>query len=240
MKLYIAADTKENMLLGKRLGAKAILTNAKIVLDLYGENMTLQESTERMLQESGLPVFQSIHGESVKDIIDKGLSVCKAAGKLNKAEVGLKIIASRDGFQAIKVLSEQGIKCIVTGLYTVHQAMVAAQVKAFAISPFIARGKEAGLDMEECIKAIRAIYDRMQNPPEILAASIRTLKDVDLAARAGADGVAISVALIKEMIDCEYSRQTEDAFGYSFARIKGEDVSYLHLPKKNDTEQTDE
>ncbi len=225
MKLYIGVDTKENMLLGARLGVPAILTNSNIVLKAYGENVTLKESTQIMLDESKeLEVFQSVHGKCWEDIVEKSLDICSLSRR-----VGVKIISSSDGFQAIKVLSNRGIKCIATGLFTTWQAVVAAQVKAFAISPFIARGIEYGLDMENTVKTIRSIYDRMDHSPEILAASIRSMEDANIAMRAGADSLAIEFKLLLDMLKCDYTNLTENSFGKAFECIKGEDVSYLNL-----------
>ncbi|MCI6693075.1 MULTISPECIES: transaldolase family protein [unclassified Clostridium] len=228
MKIYIGVNNKENMVLAARLGVPAILTNANSILRTYGENTSLKECTQKMLDESdNLPVFPSVHGKDYNDIVRKSLDLCSLSPR-----VGVKIISTSDGFQAIKILSDMGIKCIATGLYTVWQAVIAAQVNAFAISPFIARGIEYGLDMETTIKTIRKIYDKMESSPEILAASVRTIKDAELAIRAGADSLAIGFPLLLEMLHCQYTELTEVSFGKAFSLIKDEDTSYLDLNMK--------
>ena len=115
MKIYIGVNNKENMVLAARLGVPAILTNANSILRTYGENTSLKECTQKMLDESdNLPVFPSVHGKDYNDIVRKSLDLCSLSPR-----VGVKIISTSDGFQAIKILSDMGIKCIATGLYTV-------------------------------------------------------------------------------------------------------------------------
>ncbi len=225
MRFYVGMNTGEKMRAGAALGAPAVLTNSNGNVRVFGTGTTLDEATKILLEESGIRVFQSIHGRDVEEIV----ATARRIHAIDPQKVGVKILSDTKGFTAMRVLSAEGIDCIATGLFTLTQACVAAQVGAYAISPFVARGMEAGLDMYKMIRLTRECYDRMKNPPEILAASIRTIDHVYNSFAAGADAVATSYEMIEQMCNHPFSRQTELSFGEAFAQIKGEDVSYLPL-----------
>jgi transaldolase len=213
----------------KALGAIGILTNSNLVLEIFGSQMTLKQSAQKMLEDSGdMLVFQSIQGEKAEDIVNKALDIYE----LDPQRLGFKIVSNPEGFKAMRELSRRGIRTIATGMFTYQQAYMAAVAGCYAISPFLGRGRKAGYDMSKTIRDIRALYDRIEGPlPELLAASIHNKEEAMEAFLAGADSVAITLAILKDMCCDPFSQETEEAFGAAFARIKGEDVSYLNLKK---------
>ena len=207
------------------------LTNANIMLDAFGPDKTIEEMTKEALKHChGVPVFMAIHGKNCDELVDLALRI----RRLDPEHVGCKILANPEGFKAIEKLSKMGMKVIVTGLYTVGQAIMAAQAGAYAISPFIHRGIDMGLDMETNIKTMREIYDHMENAPLILTASIRDWNDLEMAIRCGSDAFA-AYDLIQEAMTSQCSKDTEISFGKAFAQMKGDDLSYLGIGKNEDT-----
>lgn len=83
----------------------------------------------------------------------------------------LKIASTWEGLQAAKILEAQGIKCNCTLLFCQAQAAVAADAKAFLISPFVGRitdwfmkneGRKAGdwfdVEVDPGVVSVRNIY----------------------------------------------------------------------------------
>ena len=212
----------------RALGAIGILTNSNGILKVYGPDMTLKESAKRMLDDSkDLWVFQSIHGQTCKDIVDKALDIYE----LDPERMGFKIASNVEGFKAMKALSDRGIRVVATAMFTMEQAYMAAVAGAYAVSPFYGRGQAAGYDMSETIRNIRNLYDRVEGKeaPELLAASIHNAVEAKAAFLAGADAVACGLGVIKELCTDPYSFETEKSFGAAFDKIKGEDASYLEF-----------
>ncbi|MBR5048254.1 MAG: hypothetical protein IKX74_01175 [Erysipelotrichaceae bacterium] len=211
----------------RALGAIGVLTNSNLVLELYGPQMTLKQSAQKMLDDSkDLLVFQSIHGQKAEDIVAKALDIHEICPQ----RLGYKIACNVEGFKAMRELSQKGIRVIATAMFTYEQAYMAAVAGCYAISPFLGRGNKAGYDMCETIRSIRALYDRIEGPvPELLAASIHDTGEAKAAFLAGADAVACPLSVLKEMCCDPCSRETEEAFGAAFAQISGEDASYLSL-----------
>ena len=221
MKIY-GAGSLEDIKLCSKLGAAGILTNPQGFEQYFEGKMTLADITRAIVETTDLPVFIQIHGENAQSLVDK-------ARRLNEISprVGFKIIADEKGFKAIAELQKQGINCIATTLFSISQAAVAAGVGAFGICPFVSRGLHIGLNMLEILSAIRKGYDRLDDPPQIIAVSLKNLADVELALSAGVDAVGMRYPLLKQMMEHPLSRKAELLFAKNWARVKGEDISYL-------------
>jgi len=221
MKIY-GAGSLEDIKLCSRLGAVGILTNPQGFEQYFEGRTTLPDITRAIVDVTELPVFIQIHGQSARALIDKARSLHEISPR-----VGFKIIADEKGFQAIAELQKQKINCIATTLFSVSQAAVAASVGAFGICPFVSRGLYIGLNMYEILSTIREGYDRLDNPPRVIAVSLKNLSDVELALSTGVDAVGMRYPLLKQMMEHPLSEKAELLFAKNWARVKGEDISYL-------------
>ncbi|MBN2553691.1 MAG: hypothetical protein JXB06_13020 [Spirochaetales bacterium] len=221
MKIY-GAGSLEDIERCSKLGAVGILTNPQGFEQYFEGKSSLEEITRAIVDSTELPVFIQIHGESSRALVDKARSLHGISPR-----VGFKIVADEKGFQAIAELRKQGIHCIATTLFSVAQAAVAAAAGAFGICPFVSRGLYIGLNMFEILSTIRDGYDRLEDPPQIIAVSLKNLADVELALSAGVDAVGMRYPLLKQMMEHPLSRKAELLFARNWAGVKGEDVSYL-------------
>lgn len=99
----------------------------------------------------------------------------------------VKVPVMVEGLKAVKQLASEGIKTNVTLCFTPLQAFLAAKAGATYISPFLHRKELAGEDGLTLIQEIRGIYDRYGYTTKILAASIRTAREVLKCLEYGAD-----------------------------------------------------
>lgn len=221
MKIY-GAGSLEDIKRWSELGAVGILTNPQGFEQYFEGKMTLPDITRAIVDSIELPVFIQIHGQSSQALIDKARRLHEIS-----PQVGFKIIADEKGFRAIASLQKQNIDCIATTLFSVSQAAVAAGVGAFGICPFVSRGLYIGLNMFEILSTIREGYDRLDNPPQIIAVSLKNLADVELALSAGVDAVGMRYPLLKQMMEHPLSQKAELLFAKNWAGVKGEEISYL-------------
>ena len=203
-------------------GAVGILTNPQGFEQYFEGKKTLEEITRVVVEATELPVFIQIHGQSSGALVDRARKLHEVSPR-----VGFKIIADAKGFRAIGELRKLGIDCIATALFSVAQAAVAAGVGAFGVCPFVSRGLYIGLNMYRILSTIREGYDRLDDPPQVIAVSLKNLSDVELALSAGVDAVGMRYALLEQMMEHPLSRKAELLFAKNWARVKGEDVSYL-------------
>jgi transaldolase len=113
----------------------------------------------------------------------------------------VKVPLTRDGIQACKALSSEGIKVNVTLCFSPAQALLAAKVGATYISPFVGRLDDVGTPGMELIRDIVDIYGNYNFKTEVLVASTRGPMHIVEAARMGADICTCPPAVIDSLFN---------------------------------------
>ena len=111
----------------------------------------------------------------------------------------VKIPSTLEGFEAISILSSEGIKINQTLCFSVNQALLGAQAGSTAVSPFIGRLDDIGLKGIDLISDIVAVYEKHAIQTEVLAASIRHTLHCTLAAQAGAHITTVPYKVLVQM-----------------------------------------
>ncbi len=111
----------------------------------------------------------------------------------------VKVPVMIEGLKAVKQLSSEGIATNVTLCFSPLQAFLAAKAGATYISPFLHRKELAGEDGLALIRDIRAIYDRYGYRTKVLAASIRTAREVFDCLRYGADVATMPFDILESL-----------------------------------------
>lgn len=99
----------------------------------------------------------------------------------------IKVPMTPAGLQAGKRLTEEGVRVNVTLVFSPAQAILAAEIGAYIVSPFLGRIDDAASDGMEVLRRICEIYDVQGYETQVLAASLRHPMHVVEAALAGAD-----------------------------------------------------
>jgi transaldolase len=99
----------------------------------------------------------------------------------------VKVPMTPDGLAAGKRLVGDGIKINVTLVFSPAQAILAAEIGAYIVSPFLGRLDDVGSDGMGMLRAITEIYAVQGYDTNVLAASLRHPMHVIDAAMAGAD-----------------------------------------------------
>ena len=118
-----------------------------------------------------------------KEMYQEGLRLAKKFRK----NATIKVPCTPDGLAVCKELSRQVIKVNVTLIFSVTQAILAAKAGATYVSPFVGRVDDNSFGGLCLIKDIAKIYQQQSwFQTEILAASIRNVRDVGRAFEYGA------------------------------------------------------
>jgi transaldolase len=99
----------------------------------------------------------------------------------------VKVPMTPDGLAAGRRLVKDGIRINVTLVFSPAQAILAAEIGAYIVSPFIGRIDDAAADGMHALRQICEIYDIQGYETEVLAASLRHPMHIVDAALAGAD-----------------------------------------------------
>lgn len=122
----------------------------------------------------------------------------------------LKIAATWEGIQAVRILEKEGLKCNVTLMFSFAQAVACADAGAYLISPFVGRiydWYKAANGVEDftaeddpgvqSVQRIYRYYKATNVPTLVMGASFR--KAEQIVALAGCDLLTISPALLTEL-----------------------------------------
>lgn len=113
----------------------------------------------------------------------------------------VKVPMTPDGLGAGKVLAKEGVRINVTLCFSVNQALLAAAIGAYIISPFAGRLDDINEDGMRVVKDIVDAYRQQSITTKVLAASIRNPMHVTQAALAGADIATMPFAVLKQMFN---------------------------------------
>ena len=100
----------------------------------------------------------------------------------------VKLPCTVEGLKACKYLEERNVRCNMTLVFSVSQAVLCGIAGATYVSPFVGRLDDNGLDGLKLITDICTVYCRQNIATKVLAASIR---DAQSAAKAFSHGAYI-------------------------------------------------
>jgi transaldolase len=112
----------------------------------------------------------------------------------------VKVPMTPDGLTAGKRLMKDGIKINVTLVFSPAQAILAAEIGAYIVSPFIGRIDDMAGDGMHALRQICEIYEVQGYETNVLAASLRHPMHVVEAGLAGADIATMPYAVFKQLV----------------------------------------
>jgi transaldolase len=112
----------------------------------------------------------------------------------------VKVPMTPDGLSAGKRLTDEGIKINVTLVFSPAQAILAAEIGAYIVSPFLGRIDDAAADGMHALRQICEIYETQGYQTEVLAASLRHPMHVVESALAGADIATLPFEVFTKLV----------------------------------------
>lgn len=141
------------------------------------------------------PISGEVISEDAQGMIKEGREIAK----IHKNMI-VKIPMTAEGLKATKVLASEGIKTNVTLIFSVNQALLAANAGATYVSPFLGRIDDISMDGMNLVRDIAEIFALHGIETEIIAASVRNPIHVIEAAKAGADIATVPYNLVMQML----------------------------------------
>ena len=154
------------------------------------------EDVYQELINLGVPdVSMEVVGDS-DEMIQEGLRLAEKF----KYQATIKVPCTPDGLIACRELSRNCIKVNVTLIFSPSQAILAAKAGATYVSPFVGRVDDNSFGGLCLIKDIANIYEKQNwKMTEILAASIRNVRDVGKAFEYGANICTLPPVVFRKM-----------------------------------------
>lgn len=132
------------------------------------------------------PVSAEAVAYSAPEIVAEAQKIAAIAPNIN-----IKVPMTIEGLKAGKELERLGMKTNVTMVFSPDQALLAMKTNAFIVSIVISRLDKIGGDVKAFIEDTMAIKANYGFKSNVLAASIKTRKDVIDCMRAGIDIITI-------------------------------------------------
>ena len=133
---------------------------------------------------------------NAENMISEGKRLHKKFGKV----ATIKVPCTVDGLLACKELAENNIRVNVTLIFSPDQAILSAKAGASYVSPFVGRVDDNSFGGLCLIKDIANVYAKQNwTSTEILAASIRNVRDVGRAFEYGANICTIPTKVFEGM-----------------------------------------
>ncbi|KAG5974812.1 hypothetical protein E4U58_002489 [Claviceps cyperi] len=236
--LILAASKKEEY---AKLMDVAIEYGKKQGSDIESQ---VDHALDRLLVEFGKEILKIIPGKvstevdarfsfDTKESVNKALHIIdlyKEQG-ISKDRVLIKIAATWEGIKAAEILQrDHGINCNLTLMFSLVQAIGAAEANAYLISPFVGRildwfkaanKKEYGKEEDPGVASVKSIYNYYKKfgyKTIVMGASFRNTGEIT--ELAGCDYLTISPNLLEDLLNSsEAVPKKLDAAGASSLNI---------------------
>ena len=162
-----------------------------------------------LIKKSGrdpIEVYQELKDLGIQDI---SMEVVGDADEMIKEGAGLhdtfgdcctvKVPCSPDGLRACKQLSDLNVRVNVTLIFSQTQAILASKAGATYVSPFVGRVDDNSFGGICLVKDIVNVFKEHFVTTQVLAASIRNVRDVGRLFEHGAEIVTMPPAVFEKM-----------------------------------------
>ena len=223
MKLFLdTADTeaiKEGFATGLIDG---VTTNPSLIFKNGGD----PEYVYQTLIDLGIPDISMEVVGTGEEMVAEGRRLVE---KYGKEQTTIKVPCTRGGLAACRVLSRDLIKVNVTLIFSASQAILAAKAGAKYVSPFVGRVDDNSFGGLCLVKEIASIFTK-QNvfDTEILAASVRGVRQVGRAFEYGAHIVTIPPSVFDKMYKHVLTDAGLDQFDKDWQGVQ-DNINYVPL-----------
>ena len=192
MKIFL--DTAETDVVRKHFKTGLIdgLTTNPTLIRKSGRN---HEEVYQEFKDIGLTDISMEVIGSKENMISEGKRLFKKYGKV----ATIKVPCTVEGLLACKELSDSGINVNVTLIFSQSQAILAAKAGATYVSPFVGRVDDNSFGGLCLVKDIAKVYNVHGVETQVLAASLRGIRDVGRAFEYGADIVTMPPGVFEGM-----------------------------------------
>ena len=210
--MRIFLDTAETDVVRKHFKTGLIdgLTTNPTLIRKSGRN---HEEVYQEFKDIGLTDISMEVIGSVENMISEGKRLYKKYGKV----ATIKVPCTPNGLLACKELSEDGINVNVTLIFSQAQAVLAAKAGAQYVSPFVGRVDDNSFGGLCLVKDIANVYKVHGVETQVLAASLRGVRDAARAFEYGADIVTMPPGVFEGMYKHVLTDKGLDQFDKDYA-----------------------
>lgn len=193
------------------------VTTNPLLLEKAQVNCTVEQLQELAKQAFNLgakEVQLQTWGTSVEELINTG----KLLAAIDERIV-VKVPITQIGTQAASQLIMQRIKITLTGVYAIHQVLIAAALNADYAAPYLGRINDLGRNGRDDLVTMQRIIANIGSTTRILVASIRSVDDLTFLATQGLDTFTFSPTIAEAFFNVAATTQAANDFEQAARRM---------------------
>ncbi|GAX41001.1 transaldolase [Tolypothrix sp. NIES-4075] len=156
-------------------------------------------------------------GTTVDSLVKTG----KLLAAINERIV-VKVPITKMGTEAASKLIAEKIRITLTGVYAIHQVLIAAALGADYVAPYLGRINDLGRNGREDLVAMQRAIAGVGSATRILVASIRSVDDIALLATQGLDTFTFSPLVAAAFFEVTATNQAATDFEQAARRTRAE------------------
>lgn len=172
-----------------------VTTNPTLIA---GSKRDLEEVIEDLLHYQEGPVAVQVTGKTTVDMVQQGQTLHGQSNRLI-----IKVPVTKEGLEAIHLLSRQGILTMATAVFHTRQALLAALAGANYVAPYLGRLEKEGGDPWNLLREIAHLFQTYRLKTNILAASLPSVEHVIKCGEIGIFGVTVKEDLFEKLIQSD-------------------------------------
>jgi len=197
-----------------------VTTNPSLIANETGGSASLVQRICKILGGTK-PVSVEVLSTAAEDMVKEARRIALLA-----PNIVIKIPMGVEGLKAVYQLSQgvERVKCNVTLIFSVNQAILAARAGAAFVSPFIGRLDDIGWDGVGLVREMVDVFTKHNTDTAIIAASIRHPRHIHEVAMAGAHIATVPFSVLKQMISHPLTDLGVERFLRDWAKTRTDEV----------------
>lgn len=214
-RLYVDSADAERVGPLLRSGLVAGVTTNPTILERGGRTADeIPELYRRWVDEGAREVFFQAWGDDQAAMRERAERIAALGDR-----AAVKIPATPAGFAAAAAVVAQGTPVLITAVYSVAQALVAASIGAQYIAPYLGRMRDAGMDADRIIPEMQEVC--AGSGTNVLLASLRSPEDIVAMRLAGIGMFTAAPDVLDRMLGHDVSASSAAEFEAAMERIGG-------------------
>lgn len=141
------------------------------------------------------PVYVTVHALDAEDVYRDAREIARLSD-----QIVIQVPLVEDSLGAIRRLAADGVRVAALLVFNAAQALLAAKAGASSVITSLDQLEQAGHDGVVVLRELRAVFDASGTECDIIATRPSSAAQFTACALAGADGVAVTPLVLRQML----------------------------------------
>lgn len=193
MLIWLDTTNLETIQKATNMGLLFGVTTNPIILSESGK--TVDTVLGELLHHQEGPLAIQVIAEDTHGMVDQAKSLYRYSER-----VIVKIPVTKQGIEAIHILSDEEIPTMATAIFHPYQAFLASMAGANFVAPYLSHIEKSGRNPVDALKSIMDILQKNQLSTEVLAAAIDSIELFQQCAEMGIPHITIKDKLFHDLV----------------------------------------